>query len=171
MKISSKLNIFCMNCILYTVLEKKKPKRNAFYIHGPPSSGKNYFLDCICSFYLNVGNMANFNRSVQFPFCDCENRRVIMWNEINFSPGNTDSVKMLLGGDLMHVNVKFKNYQPIFRTTVIVLSNDNELHDRAFRDRVYTYVWRRASFLLDNDKKPHPLVWPHLLKHYNIINF
>lgn len=81
--------------------------------------------------------MANFNRTNQFPFNDCENRRLIMWNEINFSTSNTDSVKMLCGGDLMHVNIKFKQYMPIYRTPVLILSNSNQLTDPAFTDRVH----------------------------------
>lgn len=115
--------------------------------------------------------MANFNRTNQFLFNDCENRRIIMWNEINFSESKTDTVKMLTGGDLMHVNIKFKQYMPIYRTPILMLSNRNELTDPAFRDRVYYHYWRRADFLKEQHKKPNPLCWPILLKKYKIINY
>lgn len=152
-------------------MRKKIPKRNAFYIVGPPSSGKNFFIDMVCAFYLNTGNMGNFNRTNQFPFNDCENRRIILWNEINFAPSNIDTLKMLTGGDLMHVNIKFKPPQPIYRTPVLILSNKEELHDSAFNDRVYQYHWNYAPFLKDYDKKPHPLAYAHILKKYKIVDF
>lgn len=61
---------------LHSVCERKIPKINTMYVVSPPSSGKNWFFDCVQAFYLNAGNIGNFNRNCQFPFEDTVNRRI-----------------------------------------------------------------------------------------------
>lgn len=156
-----------LECI-YNVCEKKIPKCNSIYIVSPPSSGKNYFMDAILSFYLNVGNVANYNKNNNFPFQDAINRRMNLWNEPNFMPSSIDTLKMLCGGDTMHVNIKFQKHVPLYRTPLIVLSNKHVFKDKAFNDRMIKYDWRPAPQLKLLRKKPHPFVWPILLHDYGI---
>lgn len=46
---------------VYAVMEKTLPKKNCIYVISAPSSGKNYVFDAIRTFYLNTGQMGNFN--------------------------------------------------------------------------------------------------------------
>lgn len=153
---------------IYSVFERLVPKKNTIYVVSPPSAGKNYFFDAILTFYLNCGNVANYNKNNQFPFQDCINRRVLLWNEPNFMQSAVDTIKMLTGGDNMHVNVKYSNHVPLYRTPVLVLSNNHVFKDKAFTDRMYTYRWQTAPQLKQHLKKPHPLVWPYLLHNHKI---
>lgn len=82
---------------LYNITEKNEKKRNAMFVQGPANSGKSYFFDMICAFYLNVGHVANMNKSESFPFNDCVGRRILMWNEPNIQPSSFDAVKMITG--------------------------------------------------------------------------
>lgn len=69
---------------LYDILEKKRQKQNSILIISPPTAGKKIFIDCVTAFYLNVGQIANFNKWCQFPLNDAVERRVNIWNEPNF---------------------------------------------------------------------------------------
>lgn len=154
---------------LYNICEKKIPKCNTFYIFSPPSAGKNWFIDMVSSFYLNVGNIANYNKNSQFPFQDAVNRRMNIWNEPNFMPSAEDTIKMLTAGDTMAVNVKFKNAVTLYRTPLIVMTNNHVFRGKAFEDRVLRNTWKAAPFMKEYDKKPHPLTWPYLLKKFKIV--
>lgn len=104
-----------------------------------------------------------------FPFQDCINRRILLWNEINFMDSAIDTIKMLCAGDTMSVNIKFKSHVALYRTPLIILTNHDRLRDPAFKDRMFAYTWNNAPFLKDYDKKPHPYAWPLLLHKYKII--
>lgn len=153
---------------IYNVVERKIPKCNTIYVTSPPSAGKNYLFDAISSFYLNVGNIANFNKGNNFPFQDATLRRINVWNEPNFMPSAVDTIKMLTAGDMMHVNVKHKSHVPLYRTPLFVLSNVHVFQDKAFKDRMIRYQWNSAPFLKLFTKKPSPLVWVYILNEYNI---
>lgn len=50
---------------VYAVMEKKTlPKKNCIYVISAPCSGRNYVFDAIRTFYLNTGQMGNFNTLV-----------------------------------------------------------------------------------------------------------
>lgn len=157
---------------LYAVAERKDKKTNAIYVVAPTSSGKNWLFDSLCAFYLNVGMISNYTRACQFPFEDAPNRRLLMWNEINFMDSAVDTVKMLIGGDPFSANIKFKTHQVIHRTPVIILSNPpNVLTDPAFRDRVHLFRFHQYPYLKDIKKYPHPLAIPFLWYKFRIHQF
>ena len=156
---------------LYNILERKTPKLNTLVIYSPPSAGKNYFFDCIKDFYINVGHLCNANKYNSFPFQDAESRRLILWNEPNYSPEFLEPIKELLGGDSTNVNVKYKEDCPVYRTPVIVLTNRivSFMNHYAFKDRIKVYNWVPAPYLKDYDKKPHPLATYKLFVKYGLI--
>uniref|UniRef100_A0A0A9YFR6 Non-capsid protein NS-1 n=1 Tax=Lygus hesperus TaxID=30085 RepID=A0A0A9YFR6_LYGHE len=75
------------------------------------------------SFYLNCGNIANFNRNCQFPLQDCINRRILLWNGPNCESTAFDNSKMLFGGDPLPARIKFSNDSKIPRTPIFVITN------------------------------------------------
>lgn len=147
---------FCRQLI--SVLEYKEPKRNCFLIVSPPSAGKNFMFDGVRDYYLNAGQMNNPNKYNQFAYQDCHNRRVIIWNEPNYEPRETENLKMLFAGDNMSANVKCKPQANVKRTPVIVLSNSDPNFARhpAFTDRVWRWNWTQAPHLRECNKKPRP---------------
>lgn len=157
---------------LYQVCERKIPKLNTLLIYSPPSAGKNYFIDTVMDFYWNRGQLGNPNRFERFAFQEATNRRIILWNEPNYESSATDQLKMILGGDANTVKVKMRMDSAVYRTPVIVLTNNrvNFMGDPAFNDRVCQFTWRSAPFLKTYDKKPHPIVWYDLLVDMKIIN-
>ena len=125
---------------LVNILDKRVPKLNTMFVYAPPSSGKNFFFDFVLNFFLIRGQMMNIRRGEGFPYMDCVDRRVIMFNEPNIeeSPSTMDTLKMLFGGDFCPAAVKFKAPTIIHRTPVFVLTNDCMLFRNvpAFADRM-----------------------------------
>lgn len=67
--------------ILFAVCEKSIPKLNVVVLCGSACSGKTYFIDVVLHYYLNYGQLANFNKYCGFPLQDCPYKRILLWNE------------------------------------------------------------------------------------------
>lgn len=155
---------------LLNVTDMVIPKCNCFLVVSPPSAGKNFFFDAVKDYYLNVGQMQNPNKYNTFAYQDCHNRRLLIWNEPNYEPRETENLKMLFAGDNFSANVKCKPQANVKRTPVICMSNimPRFANDEAFVDRVITYYWNSAPFLKEVLKKPRPDSVMNLL--YSIYN-
>jgi hypothetical protein len=140
---------------LINVTDMNIPKCNCFLIVSPPSAGKNFLCDAIKDYYINVGQMQNPNKYNTFAYQDCHNRRLLIWNEPNYEPRETENLKMLFGGDNLSANVKCKPQANVKRTPVICMSNvvPRFANHEAFADRVITYYWNAAPFLKEVIKK------------------
>ena len=156
---------------LFNVLERKKPKLNTICILSPTSAGKTFFFDAIKDYYINCGHLSMANKYNNFPFQDCAGRRIVLWNEPNYSPEFLDPIKELLGGDSTTVNVKYSQDTPVYRTPVIVTTNQpvSFMTNETFRDRLKVFRWRAAPWLVHYDKHPNPLAVYHLFKKYNLV--
>lgn len=143
---------------LIDVVDMNIPKCNCLLIVSPPSAGKNFLIDAVKDYFLNVGQMQNPNKYNTFAYQDCHNRRLLIWNEPNYEPRETENLKMLFGGDNLSANVKCKPQANVKRTPVICMSNTfpRFANNEAFADRVITYFWNAAPFLKEINKKPRP---------------
>ena len=101
---------------LYKVLERKVPKMNCMVIYSPPSAGKNFFFDAVKDYYINCGHLCTATRFNNFPFQDADGRRIVLWNEPNYSHEFLEQIKEILGGDSTSVNVKYQHDTPVYRT-------------------------------------------------------
>uniref|UniRef100_A0A8D8VXJ9 Non-capsid protein NS-1 n=1 Tax=Cacopsylla melanoneura TaxID=428564 RepID=A0A8D8VXJ9_9HEMI len=63
---------------LLWVCDKRVQKLNTLMIEGSANSGKNYFFDCVLHYYINWGQMGNFNKFQNFPLQGCMNKRIIL---------------------------------------------------------------------------------------------
>jgi len=157
---------------LVNILDKRIPKLNTMFVYAPPSSGKNFFFDFVLNFFLIRGQLMNIRKGESFPYMDCVDRRVIMFNEPNIceSPSTMDTLKMLFGGDFCPAAVKFKSPTIVYRTPVFILTNDCMLFRNvpAFADRMVKYEWEAAPFLKSYQSYPHPKMFPALLEKYNV---
>lgn len=155
---------------LYNVCDKLVAKRNTLFILSPPNAGKNYFIDAVIHFYLNFGQIGNFNKYSSFPLQECVNRRILFWNEPSAEPAAFETLKMLFGGDTCNAKIKYEDDAVIQRTPVIITSNNDCFPtDEAFNSRIFKYTWRQCDLLKKHTKKPFPVAWPLLLQKYNII--
>lgn len=156
---------------LYNIVERKVPKMNTLVILGPQCSGKSYFFDFLCAYFLNVGKLCTANRYNMFAFQDADSRRIILWNEPNYHDDYIDLLKELLGGDTTNVTVKYKRECPISRTPIIILGNEKKsfMNNTVFRNRYQCFHWVQADFLKDELRKPHPLALYFLFRKYNLV--
>jgi hypothetical protein len=156
---------------VYNVIEKKLPKTNTILVCSPPSAGKNFFFDVFIDYLLNKGQLGAANRHNQFAFQDAFTKRIILWNEPNFESSMVDTIKMMTAGDAYNVNVKHKSNCGVFKTPLIILTNNriSIMQDPAFKDRIIQYHWHQASFLKECDRKPTPLAAFELFKHFNLV--
>lgn len=163
--------IFLFLSDLFNVLDRLLPKCNSILVYSPPSSGKNFFFDAVIDYFLNKGQLGKANKHNNFAFQDAANRRIILWNEPNYESSNTDLLKMILGGDAYNVNVKNKQDIAVYKTPVILLTNNRIplMSDSAFVDRIKQYTWKRAPYLKDYNKKPYPVAIYHLFLKYKLI--
>lgn len=167
----SKENVYEFLVDLHGICDKTRLKLNTMFILSAPNAGKNYFFDAVVHYYLNFGQLGNFNKYCNFPLQECVNRRIILWNEPVCEPSGFETLKTIFGGDTANAKVKFQNDSIITRTPIIVLSNNDIFpKDEAFRTRMSSYKWNSCEHLKYVKKKPWPIAWPHLLKKYNVID-
>lgn len=162
--------IFNFLTVLVDILDKRQPKLNTMVIESPPSAGKNYFFDMIFNVMINVGYLHTANKNNQFAFMDAYNKRVIVWNEVNYEPSQTDMCKQITGGDTC--TVAYKNKPPVLitRTPLFCMCNQQcpFQYEDAFAQRVVQTHWKYAGFLKDKHKYPYPLAFFSLLEKYNV---
>lgn len=155
---------------LVDVIDRRIPKVNTIEVIAPPSTGKTWFFDMICDFFINVGHLKNMNRYSQFPFQDCTQRRIILWNEPNCHSEFLDTLKTVYGGDRCPAAIKCKDDAVIYRTPLIVTSNNAVFPTcdalNARRKKYEMQPWRNLKEV--GEKKPTPLCIGKLLEKYNV---
>lgn len=86
--------------------------------------------------------MRNPSKQERFSYQECARRRIIFWDEAKLDPGHYDNIKRLLAGDNCTVAVKFKSDQTVYKTPIIICSN-NSIFPRndEFYNRLLNYRW------------------------------
>lgn len=121
----------------------------------------------VCAFHINTGLCANYVRGQNFPFNDCVNRRILMWNEPSIMNSAMDTIKMLTAGDPLSVSVKYQNNGTINRTPIIFLSNQQIFSNNdIWNSRIYFEKWRPCYYLKELTKYPHPMTYSYLIEKY-----
>lgn len=159
---------------LYNTLAKRNGKKNTIWLYGPPDCGKSYFVESIRGLMITSGSTSIMNRTNNFPFNTLINVRLGILDELSYDPAiYTDPLKMLLGGNTIHVSKKYADDLPIHKTPIIIMSNTECLPNiEAFRSRLSRYVWCKCT---DNTITPmfekllHPFSIIKLFEMYSII--
>ena len=156
---------------LLNITEKRLNKKNTLFIKGKPNCGKTWFVNMIAAFYLNVGNVKNFVRGQNFPFNDCVNRRILIWNEPSIMLSAFDTLKQLTEGDHISVAVKYHGDTVLHRTPLIFTSNKQIFNpDQVmWNSRIYFEEWKISPFLKDCKGYPHPKCFELLLNKYDLL--
>lgn len=160
------------------VVNRRERKRFALILQGPTSCGKTWFTNMILDFYLNKGELNNWNRyeNCSFPFMGLVNRRIALWNEacLNGDQVQKEHLKVLFEGESKTVSVKNQKDGTVIATPIIVTTNNQTL-ERAgeFKERQYVFNVARVDMFNGGPDCPgfkslHPFAWPQLLKKYAI---
>lgn len=109
---------------LYKVMERLTGKRNTFVLWGSSNSGKSQLMETFCRTYFSsaIGMPTNNQRS-SFPWGNCPNNRVLLWEEPLITIDNVEDFKKIGGGQSHHVDVKYQTHVEIEHTPMIITSN------------------------------------------------
>lgn len=118
---------------LLSVLDKKTNKKNCFWIKGPNDTGKSGLIRQLAEKYFKhtYGQPVNYS---QFPFNDCLQKRILLWEEANIGDKVIDECKNVFGGQPCFINVKYKSACRMSRTPVLITSNF-DLWRHSYQDR------------------------------------
>lgn len=156
----------------YDVIERKIPKLNCLLICGPSQAGKSFFMDIFTAYLINFGQFGRAcNRYNQFCFQDGYGKRIIIWDEPSYEGSAIEDMKKILGGGDATVRVKFKPDMPLYRTPIIILTNNriSIMDNPHFAQRIVKFEWRPCESLKDCVKVPNPLIAYKLFEYYNIL--
>nr|QTE03807.1 MAG: nonstructural protein [Phoenicurus auroreus ambidensovirus] len=157
---------------LFNILERKYAKKNTILVHSPPNGGKNFFFDVYLNYYLNRGQFHSVaNKTNHFAFQEAYAKRILLWNEPNYEGCLTDLLKEITGGDDFTVAVKNRGDAAVYKTPLIILTNNriDLMNNPAFRERVSVYYWTSCPWLAMYTKKPNPLAAFALFEKYGIV--
>ena len=109
---------------LIATIQKRTGKKNCMAIIGSSNSGKSMLFDTFTKAYFNncYGQPVHNPRS-GFPFGDCLNQRVILYEEPMITMDNIEDMKKILGGQDHKIDVKYKSQVHIERTPVLITAN------------------------------------------------
>lgn len=163
----NKRNVIQFLHTVYLVVSKCNDKKNALLIIGPKNCCKSYFINTLGTFFINYGVMESPNRNNNFPFMDCADKRILVWDEASCDRYYYDSIKKLMSGEPLSVCVKFSGNQLVNKTPLIMSAN-NEVFpdDPIFNCRHVKYYWRSHDPLIINkrtDLSIHPVAIGYML--------
>lgn len=144
-------------------------KKNTLCITGPPSSGKTYFVRFVSSYFISIGQVRNFNRNDSFPLNDCTDKRILIWDEPNYTREYLETIKMLFSGDNTPANVKYENQVVIEKTPLLITTNTDVFPTSDdFNKRMVRFRWTQLPQSEEDHKQLYPLALPHVFELYNI---
>lgn len=164
--------------LISNVVNRRERKRFALVFQGPTSCGKTWWTNMLLDFYLNKGELNNWNRyeNNSFPFMGLVNRRIALWNEalLNGDQQQKEHAKVLFEGESKTVAVKNQRDGTVISTPMIITTNNLTFEKCGeFKDRQYVFKVERTSMFTGGPNCPgfkslHPFAWPYLLQKYKI---
>lgn len=148
-------------CLMQMIMSGLAHKRIGIYLSGLPNSGKsvitNSSWDCLSHM---VGVIVKDN----FPLHDCKDKRIIIGEEIGFTPGNLDShFKDLMSGAKVTFARKGKDVGTCKPVAVLLNSNQNytvnldRTYIQALQKRLYVFQGLHTSQIMPKiTGKLHP---------------
>lgn len=138
---------------LHNIVNKTNSKQNALLLVGPKNCCKSYFINTLGSLFVNYGVLESPNRNNNFPFMDCADKRILVWDEATCDRHYYDAIKKLMSGEPLSVSVKYAGNQLAKKTPLIISANTEVFpDDPIFNCRHVKYYWRTHSpLVVDND--------------------
>lgn len=160
------------------VVNRREKKRFGIVFQGPNSCGKTWFTNMILDFYINKGELQNWNRyqNKDFPFMGLVNRRIALWNEgrLNGDDMQLEDLKVLLEGESKTVGVKHQKDGTVIATPFIITTNNYMFEKNfAFKDRLTIINIDKIPMLTGGSSCPgklalHPFAFAKLINYFNI---
>ncbi|XP_051896212.1 uncharacterized protein LOC127583857, partial [Pristis pectinata] len=107
--------------LFYRVLCKKNGKRNWIALYGPPGTGKSMIMNALVDPRICFGSINLHNEN--FPFNDCQNKHVILCDELVLNHKWIEQFKTLTSGVPFRCDRKCNDSVLIGQTPVISTSN------------------------------------------------
>lgn len=109
---------------LFKCTERLTGKRNTFLVWGASNTGKSQLMETYCRTYFPsaIGMPTNNVRS-SFPWGNCPNNRILLWEEPLLTEENIEDFKKIGGGQIHHVDVKYMTNVEIEHTPMIMTAN------------------------------------------------
>lgn len=122
------------------------------------------------SYFISIGQIRNFNRNDGFPLNDCTDKRILLWDEPNYTRENLEIIKMIFSGDNTPANVKYEN-QVIIEKTPILISTNVDVFPTFddFKKRRTRFQWTTLPPTDEEHLQLYPLALPQLFMLYNIL--
>lgn len=164
--------------LISNVVNRRERKRFALIFQGPTSCGKTWFTNMLLDFYLNKGQLNNWNRysGSTFHFMGLVNRRIALWNEalLNGDPEQKEDLKVIFEGEAKTVGVKNQRDGTVAACPIIVTSNNQTMEKVSeFKERQHVFQLEKVSCINGGPdcmgkQSLHPFAWPYLMQHYSI---
>lgn len=160
------------------VVNRREKKKFGIVLQGTNSCGKTWFTNMILDFFINKGELQNWNRymNANFPFMGLVNRRIALWNEgrLNGDDMQLEDLKVLLEGESKTVSVKNQKDGCVISTPFIITTNHVMFEkSTSFKDRLTIVNIDKVPMLHGGDDCPgrlaiHPFAFAKLIDHYSI---
>ena len=116
------------------IVNRREKKRFGLVFQGHNSCGKTWFTNMILDFYINKGELQNWNRyqNSNFPFMGLVNRRIALWNEgrLNGDDMQLEVFRFKKGEECNSLNYTLTEEDPSSFPCPHLCLHDNDAPDR-----------------------------------------
>ena len=156
------------------IMDKTRPKINSLLLYGPPNSGKTLVANSIVESVIYYANLQSMSGHNTFEFAESKLRRALIMNEPHCSDLTVNTLKNILEGQNVTIQVKYKADQILTRTPCFITTNNKiaectlsrHANEEALMARCIKYNVRAMSSLAKCDGKLHPGLWKVLYAKY-----
>lgn len=109
--------------------DRQRGKKNTQLLVGPSNSCKTWFSKAWLRLAVYVGKISNPTRGETAPFSGAMESRIMFWDEadLGLDQSFSDICKMILGGQEVNVNIKYKNRQDLPPAPMLMCANRNPM--------------------------------------------
>jgi putative DNA primase/helicase len=122
-------NLYALKIIrsfIKCLLIKDNQYQVALYLYGPGGTGKSTFEKVLTSLVGNknatVLNLQDLNK--QFALSKVVDKSLVLFSDVNFYTGDPSKLRLLISGDLMNAEIKYKDSFDIQPNCLVVLSSN-----------------------------------------------
>jgi len=153
--------------------DRKISKKNTLVFVGPPDSFKTWIASGLCSVLGKVGKVEPYKKGCQFAFSSLTKCNVGLFEEAIFplqAPEYTETMKSVMEGNDLEVNVKYTNHTPTKFVPILMTSNKipwASVEPEPYVARSHVFTFKHVPEELRNPTSPggkcHPLAWKYVL--------
>lgn len=165
---------------LLDIMDRKKSKKNALWLYGPPSCGKSLLVNSIGDSALVAYRCDQPDpREARFVYAGLACARVGIFNEFRMYSNVADKCLLLLEGANVANDVKNKTAVNIQRTPMLMTTNgllwdclpsrEQQMKIPAINARVTRYNMSYMEDLKDCPGEIHPLAWRFMINNYALV--